>query len=155
MPAGPLPSFEELTHLVQLYQGQPSYPQGTDLAPENYAYSRRNSGNTSDYDRAGQARALDQVSATDQATSQGPDISPFILSLQCIQCGTTNSPEWRRGADRRRNLCNACGLFFNKLTKKFGARKADALMKGRRGLRDRSMPLREELLRELRRRAQL
>lgn len=42
----------------------------------------------------------------------------------CSQCGLTNTPEWRRGPNGVRTLCNACGLYYLKLSKKFGA--ADA-----------------------------
>jgi hypothetical protein len=30
----------------------------------------------------------------------------------CISCGRTQSPEWRKGADGERNLCNRCGLRY-------------------------------------------
>ncbi|KAI8817192.1 uncharacterized protein EV422DRAFT_542800 [Fimicolochytrium jonesii] len=33
---------------------------------------------------------------------------------QCAQCGTHISPEWRKGPDNQRNLCNACGLRYAK-----------------------------------------
>ncbi|KXS18876.1 hypothetical protein M427DRAFT_53357 [Gonapodya prolifera JEL478] len=36
----------------------------------------------------------------------------------CHQCGTTSSPEWRRGPDGPKTLCNACGLAFAKKQKK-------------------------------------
>ncbi|KAI9187630.1 hypothetical protein H9P43_002021 [Blastocladiella emersonii ATCC 22665] len=31
---------------------------------------------------------------------------------KCVRCGTTESPEWRRGASGARELCNACGLKY-------------------------------------------
>ncbi|KAG9013883.1 hypothetical protein FRB94_004263 [Tulasnella sp. JGI-2019a] len=31
---------------------------------------------------------------------------------QCISCSTINSPEWRKGASGKKDLCNACGLRF-------------------------------------------
>ncbi|KAI8812757.1 hypothetical protein BJ742DRAFT_791690 [Cladochytrium replicatum] len=34
--------------------------------------------------------------------------------LYCRQCGTTTSPEWRKGPDGPKTLCNACGLAFSK-----------------------------------------
>ncbi|KAI8803476.1 hypothetical protein BJ742DRAFT_494270 [Cladochytrium replicatum] len=34
--------------------------------------------------------------------------------LFCRQCGTTTSPEWRKGPDGPKTLCNACGLAFSK-----------------------------------------
>lgn len=36
----------------------------------------------------------------------------------CQACGTTETPEWRRGPDGARTLCNACGLHFAKLVRK-------------------------------------
>lgn len=39
----------------------------------------------------------------------------------CSQCNSVHIPEWRKGPNGTRSLCNACGLFYSKLTKKFGA----------------------------------
>jgi len=36
---------------------------------------------------------------------------------QCRMCGTTESPEWRRGPNGVKNLCNACGLKAKKMVK--------------------------------------
>ncbi|PWN52900.1 GATA-domain-containing protein, partial [Violaceomyces palustris] len=36
----------------------------------------------------------------------------------CQACGTNETPEWRRGPDGARTLCNACGLHFAKLVRK-------------------------------------
>ena len=30
----------------------------------------------------------------------------------CLQCGTTTTPQWRRGPEGRRTLCNACGVRY-------------------------------------------
>lgn len=40
---------------------------------------------------------------------------------KCHRCGTTETPEWRRGPNGLRTLCNACGLFHAKLVKRKGA----------------------------------
>ncbi|EGW35084.1 uncharacterized protein SPAPADRAFT_58224 [Spathaspora passalidarum NRRL Y-27907] len=40
---------------------------------------------------------------------------------RCHRCGTTETPEWRRGPRGARTLCNACGLVHTKLVKKKGA----------------------------------
>lgn len=40
-------------------------------------------------------------------------------AASCTHCGTSSTPEWRRGPDGCRTLCNACGLFYSKLRKKF------------------------------------
>lgn len=42
----------------------------------------------------------------------------------CTQCSLTQTPEWRRGPNGSRTLCNACGLFFVKLSNKFGGKDA-------------------------------
>lgn len=36
----------------------------------------------------------------------------------CTDCGTTESPEWRKGLNGPKTLCNACGLRFSKKQKK-------------------------------------
>ena len=43
----------------------------------------------------------------------------------CTDCGTLDSPEWRKGPNGPKTLCNACGLHYAKLTRKqTGANKA-------------------------------
>ncbi|KAK9459894.1 uncharacterized protein V1516DRAFT_665406 [Lipomyces oligophaga] len=37
---------------------------------------------------------------------------------RCRQCGITETPEWRRGPDGARTLCNACGLHHAKMLRK-------------------------------------
>jgi len=36
----------------------------------------------------------------------------------CRSCGTTQTPEWRRGPDGGKSLCNACGLHYAKIIKR-------------------------------------
>ncbi|KAJ3101788.1 blue light receptor [Phlyctochytrium planicorne] len=38
--------------------------------------------------------------------------------LFCRRCGTTTSPEWRKGPDGPKTLCNACGLAHSKKQRK-------------------------------------
>lgn len=63
---------------------------------------------------------------------------------ECHRCGTTETPEWRRGPNGLRTLCNACGLFHAKLVKKKGAALAAAevlnnkVYKGKNGRRVRA-----------------
>lgn len=42
----------------------------------------------------------------------------------CKQCLLTQTPEWRCGPAGSRTLCNACGLYFLKLKKRFGFKEA-------------------------------
>lgn len=39
---------------------------------------------------------------------------------KCHSCNRVDTPEWRRGPDGARTLCNACGLHYAKLTRKSG-----------------------------------
>ncbi|KAJ3145598.1 blue light receptor [Geranomyces variabilis] len=43
---------------------------------------------------------------------------PQTEELFCRQCGTTSSPEWRKGPAGPKTLCNACGLAFSKKQRK-------------------------------------
>lgn len=46
---------------------------------------------------------------------------------RCSHCAVADSPEWRRGPDGSRTLCNACGLFYSKLLRKFGPDTAEVV----------------------------
>ncbi|KAG9776999.1 hypothetical protein KCU88_g4668, partial [Aureobasidium melanogenum] len=46
---------------------------------------------------------------------------------RCHSCNRAETPEWRRGPDGARTLCNACGLHYAKLTRKMGHNKAAAM----------------------------
>ncbi|CCG82235.1 Sexual development transcription factor NsdD [Taphrina deformans PYCC 5710] len=54
------------------------------------------------------------------STTHGSNI-PVARSAppgRCHSCNISETPEWRRGPDGARTLCNACGLHFAKLTKR-------------------------------------
>ena len=46
---------------------------------------------------------------------------------RCHSCNRAETPEWRRGPDGARTLCNACGLHYAKLTRKMGVSKAASM----------------------------
>lgn len=52
--------------------------------------------------------------------------------IRCHQCGASETPEWRRGPDGARTLCNACGLYHAKLVKKRGEAEAAEILRERR-----------------------
>ena len=63
--------------------------------------------------------------------------------IKCNHCESTETPEWRRGPDGSRTLCNACGLFYSKLTKRYGTEDAVVIMKSRKTeglISDRTIP---------------
>lgn len=41
-----------------------------------------------------------------------------VAPKQCASCNTKETPEWRKGPDGPRSLCNACGLHWAKLQRK-------------------------------------
>jgi transcription elongation factor Elf1 len=36
----------------------------------------------------------------------------LALEFLCKECGTTDSPEWRKGPQGSKTLCNACGCEY-------------------------------------------
>lgn len=54
--------------------------------------------------------------------------SSFKPEIICQHCRSKETPEWRRGPEGSRTLCNACGLFYSKLIKKYGLHEADKIM---------------------------
>lgn len=40
---------------------------------------------------------------------------------RCHACNSSETPEWRRGPDGARTLCNACGLHYAKMERKRAA----------------------------------
>lgn len=52
--------------------------------------------------------------------------------ITCQHCCSQETPEWRRGPEGSRTLCNACGLFYSKLIKKYGLQEADKVMRERK-----------------------
>lgn len=71
------------------------------------------------------------------------------MDVACKHCSTIDTPEWRRGPDGSRTLCNACGLFFSKLVKKYGYDRAVLILKYRKirgSFSDRTVPTSQKLL---------
>lgn len=52
--------------------------------------------------------------------------------MECQHCGSRDTPEWRRGPDGPRLVCNACGLFYLKLIRKYGRLEATLMMRTRK-----------------------
>ncbi|KAL5340821.1 hypothetical protein BJX70DRAFT_95520 [Aspergillus crustosus] len=63
--------------------------------------------------------------STSETTSEQPQENEPRKRLkgeyQCADCGTSDSPEWRKGPDGPKTLCNACGLRWAKKEKKRSA----------------------------------
>ncbi|KAF9510209.1 hypothetical protein BS47DRAFT_1300438, partial [Hydnum rufescens UP504] len=50
-----------------------------------------------------------ESSVIPRAKKRGPRTTAPVPG-QCSSCGSRDTPEWRRGPDGPRTLCNACGL---------------------------------------------
>ncbi|KAI9494547.1 hypothetical protein BDB00DRAFT_308142 [Zychaea mexicana] len=69
---------------------------------------------------------LSESSITFRRSRPDSDVRPRIkrrakrstAGQRCHSCNTTETPEWRRGPDGARTLCNACGLHYSKLLRK-------------------------------------
>ncbi|PSK35734.1 hypothetical protein C7M61_004215 [Candidozyma pseudohaemuli] len=48
-------------------------------------------------------------------------------NTHCHQCGLTSTPEWRRGPTGCRSLCNACGIYYMKLLRRFTEDQANSI----------------------------
>lgn len=56
-----------------------------------------------------------QISSTSSFPLRPRSFSILESSLKkCLTCGTSKSPEWRKGPDGYKSLCNACGLRFSR-----------------------------------------
>ncbi|SCU99570.1 LANO_0F02388g1_1 [Lachancea nothofagi CBS 11611] len=79
------------------------------------------------------AKKLALIESEDESTKAG---------LQCAHCLSTKTPEWRKGPYGKRSLCNACGLFYKKLVRKFDDAQAALIMKYRKRVssKDRKVP---------------
>ncbi|KAF2721984.1 hypothetical protein K431DRAFT_303058 [Polychaeton citri CBS 116435] len=49
---------------------------------------------------------------------------------RCHSCNRAETPEWRRGPDGARTLCNACGLHYAKVTRKMNQQNKQAVGAG-------------------------
>ncbi|GAV28103.1 hypothetical protein PMKS-001571 [Pichia membranifaciens] len=81
--------------------------------------SNRNSNSNSN------SRSNDLADSSDLITIQ-------VARMECMHCSSKGTPEWRRGPSGERTLCNACGLFYSKLVKKYGENDAQSIMENRK-----------------------
>eukprot|EP00013_Stygamoeba_regulata_P014246 CAMPEP_0177678310 /NCGR_PEP_ID=MMETSP0447-20121125/28942_1 /TAXON_ID=0 /ORGANISM="Stygamoeba regulata, Strain BSH-02190019" /LENGTH=352 /DNA_ID=CAMNT_0019187307 /DNA_START=280 /DNA_END=1336 /DNA_ORIENTATION=+ len=61
-------------------------------------------------------RTLNQSTPVPQPQKANTKIA-VCFDHKCCFCGRKDTPEWRRGPDGRRTLCNACGLIYKKRKK--------------------------------------
>ncbi|KXN68384.1 hypothetical protein CONCODRAFT_19010 [Conidiobolus coronatus NRRL 28638] len=111
----PISSLAPLSHSIPALPKKPIAPSSRPMAlpklPRRHDHSKR-----TPYSHTSTKHAL-----------------PFGHS--CENCGTTNSPEWRRGPSGEKTLCNACGLRYSRLkAKAIKNQKMQAQHQGQRGI---------------------
>lgn len=57
-------------------------------------------------------------STSRRKAKHSPDGVDGVPSYMCTECGAVESPEWRKGPQGPKTLCNACGLRWAKRTRK-------------------------------------
>jgi hypothetical protein len=66
-------------------------------------------------------------STSEHGRSNANEVQKAAPPGRCHSCNRAETPEWRRGPDGARTLCNACGLHYAKLTRKVGAGNASKI----------------------------
>ncbi|KAI7887499.1 GATA-domain-containing protein [Lichtheimia hyalospora FSU 10163] len=93
--------------LFSQQQAAPYLPAGTIHKQEEDDVSSSSSSNNNNNDEANSQRRKRRK----RAPFQG----------RCHACNSSETPEWRRGPDGARTLCNACGLHYAKMERKRAA----------------------------------
>ncbi|KAH3900429.1 GATA-type transcription factor SCDLUD_003409 [Saccharomycodes ludwigii] len=75
---------------------------------------------------------IKKTKSADGKKANDPSKTNNSSDMKCLHCGQNDTPEWRRGPYGNRSLCNACGLFYGKLIRKFGFNDSNLLMHYRR-----------------------
>jgi len=86
-------------------------PEALCYAPVSSSCKRRNC------DLARELLVVDQETASHrraQASAPNKLGRRRLKRMPCVSCGTLDTPQWRRGLNGERNLCNACGVKFRK-----------------------------------------
>ncbi|KIV94645.1 hypothetical protein PV10_02392 [Exophiala mesophila] len=109
--------FENLTHLREVVVAQQT------AMSEQRARLARGGPMDEDYHGLSDDYKNGGFSAGDAKKRRGKAAPPG----RCHSCNRAETPEWRRGPDGARTLCNACGLHYAKLTRKMGVNKAAAM----------------------------
>lgn len=125
--------FENLTHLRELVIAQQTAlsEHRARQAEEYHGLSDgyRNQGlvDRGERDAKKQRRGVSTTPKSEGVPANLPPQQKAAPPGRCHSCNRAETPEWRRGPDGARTLCNACGLHYAKLTRKMGVNKAAAL----------------------------
>lgn len=119
--SAPTPSYAPVSAFSHLFETQPplvakeqpvspnvqqawqSKPSRTSLVNASMSASQQDKQGKAGDETGGSVATLAAVAAAAAAQTKC-----------CASCGTSNSPEWRKGPDGTKSLCNACGLRFSR-----------------------------------------
>jgi len=99
---------------------QPYYPMyGTSAAMPTPITGTMDGSSTTPYTAMyGSNLVVDDDVSEDGSRKKKPKKSYANEQHVCVTCGRTDSPEWRKGPQGPKTLCNACGLRWAKLQRK-------------------------------------
>ncbi|KAI9932882.1 blue light receptor [Aspergillus wentii] len=109
--ADKLPPAEDLSHIDGIEVMTGLY----------YGEGERSQGLSTGIPRGRLVQCDIDVTTTDQQSRTAPDgdrRKRLRGEYSCTDCGTSDSPEWRKGPEGPKTLCNACGLRWAKKEKK-------------------------------------
>ncbi|KAJ5138396.1 uncharacterized protein N7515_003244 [Penicillium bovifimosum] len=124
---GPNSDESDTSQTADYYQGPNtgeaySHIQGIEVMTGlHYAEGERSQGLSTGASRGGLVHCeIDITTAADQERNvqEGDRRKRLKGQHVCSDCGTADSPEWRKGPNGPKTLCNACGLRWSKKEKK-------------------------------------
>lgn len=103
----PIPNFYPAHGSSNGVLGNPSFSAASSVGSSP---GKRSKSSSQSPDRSGSSRKKRKTSKSERKLD-----SP----IECKHCGSESTPEWRRGPEGEKTVCNACGIFYSKLIKKY------------------------------------
>lgn len=130
----PRDGFAEGYSMQQQQRGRRPYQsQAHDVSPRGSSHSKRKPGSEdggpSEPNRHDEISPTTSPSRRERSSDEGRTATGSAFAAagssgaasgepegekRCTSCGTSNSPEWRKGPTGQKTLCNACGLRFSR-----------------------------------------
>lgn len=82
----------------------------TSQKSEEFSAERDNSGGDSQEEGVCLQKKERSKKGSPRDWSSGDSDMRFLAKRRCVDCGEINTPQWRRGPNGPKTLCNACGI---------------------------------------------